>query len=77
MDTAVSYFKEAATGSPVAKERSLALKYMVLGYLLLDRPSDAHKATLAGSHMSDVDDGVVAMLAVADSAKSASVHKFR
>lgn len=77
LETAISYFKEAATGSPVAAARSRALKYLVLGCLLQKRPSDAHKAARSPVHLADLDDGVLAMLAVADSATTASVKQFR
>uniref|UniRef100_A0A2P2HXM2 26S proteasome non-ATPase regulatory subunit 11 n=1 Tax=Hirondellea gigas TaxID=1518452 RepID=A0A2P2HXM2_9CRUS len=77
LETAVSYFKEAATCSPISKHRSRALKYLVLGCLLMDRPSDGKKAAHTPTHLKDIDEGVLAMLAVVDSATTASVQKFR
>ena len=37
METAFSYFKEAATGSVDVKQRSRALKYMLLAKLMVNK----------------------------------------
>ncbi|MCL4122263.1 UNVERIFIED_CONTAM: hypothetical protein GTU68_030480 [Idotea baltica] len=77
METAFSYFKEAATGFSVQENRSKALKYMLLTKLLVNRPSDGEKAVRSQCHVEDIDSGVEAMLSITKAAVTCSLADFK
>ncbi|XP_042225291.1 26S proteasome non-ATPase regulatory subunit 11-like [Homarus americanus] len=77
METAYSYFKEAATGFTSRKQRARALKYMLLSKIMVNRAEDGEKAVRSQSHIEDIDEGVEAMLAIASAANRSSLAEFR
>ncbi|XP_063861332.1 uncharacterized protein LOC135101368 [Scylla paramamosain] len=77
METAFSYFKEAATGFVSHKQRARALKYMLLSKIMMNRSEEGEKAVRSQSHIQDIDEGVEAMLAIAGAAHRSSLMEFR
>lgn len=77
METAFSYFKEAATGFTSRRQRSQALKYMLLTKVMVNRSEEGEKAVRSQSHVQDIDEGVEAMLAITSAANKSSLADFK
>ncbi|XP_037776081.1 LOW QUALITY PROTEIN: dentin sialophosphoprotein-like [Penaeus monodon] len=77
METAYSYFKEAATGFTSRKQRARALKYMLLSKVMVNRSEEGEKAVRGQSHIQDIDEGVEAMLAITAAANRSSLADFK
>ncbi|XP_071545775.1 uncharacterized protein [Panulirus ornatus] len=77
METAYSYFKEAATGFTSRRQRARALKYMLLSKIMVNRSEEGEKAVRSQSHVQDIDEGVEAMLAITSAANRSSLSDFR
>ncbi|KAK4304463.1 hypothetical protein Pmani_023586 [Petrolisthes manimaculis] len=77
METAFSYFKEAATGFILRQKKAKALKYMLLSKIMADRSDEGIKVVWSQRHIEDIDDSVKAMLRIATASDKALLAEFK
>ncbi|KAK3879292.1 hypothetical protein Pcinc_016122 [Petrolisthes cinctipes] len=77
METAFSYFKEAASGFILRKKKAKALKYMLLSKIMANRSDEGIKVVWSQRHIEDIDDSVKAMLKIATAADKALLAEFK